>query len=230
MRFVNAVSLSTVAFTAFIGLCGTAAPAAAGAITYDFTLDQCSSGGCGLSNYGSVLVTDIVGGGVTVHVSLLGGSGLVHTGALSQHTMVFNLAGSPAIDITGLPSAAWTYTAQTSFTPSSGFFGTFNTLIDCNAACGPSAPYTAPLDFTITTTSITTASFLNGGTAANAFFVADISNPNGDLPTLTGRIGATTGVDINPLIPVPEPLTVSLFGAGIAGLVASRRRKKVLPE
>ena len=205
-----------------LGLFASTLPASAGVITYDFTLDQCSGSGCGLTNYGSVTVSDILGGGVTVHTALLNGSGLVDTGALSSHSLIFNLAGAPAINITGLP-ASWTYTA-TSFTPNSGYFGTFNYVIDCNAGCGPNNPYTSALDFTITTASITTASFLDGGTAVDAYFVADISNPNGGTP-LTGRIGATTSNDPPPPTEVPEPFTASLFGAGLAGAAALRRRK-----
>jgi len=221
MKFVNFASLSAMAFTALIGL--STVPASAGAITYNFTLDQCSSGGCGLTNYGSVTVTDILGGGVTVHTALLNGSGLIDSGALSNHSLIFNLTGAPAVTITGLPTF-WTY-AATSFTPSSGYFGTFDYVIDCNTGCAPNNPYTAALDFTITTASITTASFINGGTAANAFFVADISNPNGGTP-LTGRIGATVSGDPPPPNLVPEPLTMSLFGAGLAGIGALRRRKR----
>ncbi|HKB95212.1 MAG TPA: hypothetical protein VKB94_00100, partial [Rhizomicrobium sp.] len=108
MKFVNIASLSATAFTALMGLF--TVPASAGVITYDFTLDQCSNGGCGLTNYGSVTVSDIGGGGVTVHLSLLNGSGLVDTGALDNHSLIFNLAGAPAVTITGLPTF-WTYAA-----------------------------------------------------------------------------------------------------------------------
>jgi len=220
MKFVNIASLSTMAFTALLGLCGSVVPAAAGAIVYNFDQDNCSSG-CGLSNYGSVTLTDIFGGGVNVKISLLGGSGLIDTGALTKHSMTFALAGSPAVIITGLPSL-WTYTGPANYSPNGGF-GTFNYIIDCNGACAANNPWTAGLDFNITTTSITTASFIDGGTAKDTYFVADISNPNGGQ-ALTGRIGASyigTGTT-----EVPEPFTLSLFGAGVAGVAALRRRKK----
>jgi hypothetical protein len=95
-------------------------------------------------------------------------------------------------------------------------------VIDCNTGCAPNNPYTAALDFTITTTSVTTASFIDGGSAVDAYFVADISNPNGGR-ALTGRIGA--GYSGNGTTEVPEPFTASLFGAGLAGAAALRRRK-----
>jgi hypothetical protein len=210
--------------TCALGLGAFAAPASAGAFTYDFTLDNCSAPGCGLSNYGTVTVTDLVGGGVTVNLALLNGAGLIDTGALTKHTLVFNLAGAPDIDITGLPSL-WTYTDQASFTPGGGF-GTFNTIIDCNAGCAANNPYTAALDFTITTSSITTASFLDGGTPLDAYFVADISNPTAN-GALTGRIGASyVGTPDDVPTRVPEPITLSLFAAGLAGAGALRRRKQ----
>ena len=205
-----------------------ALPASAAAIVYTFNQDACSSPGCGLSSYGTVTVTDLFNSGnpagVNVNVSLLGGSGLIHSGALDNHTLIFSLAGTPSITITGLPSQ-WTYThAVPDYTAKGNMFGDFDYLIDCNDACGPNNPYTSALDFNITTPSITTASFIDGGTATETYFVADISNPNLTGPmALTGRIGASyTGV---PTTQTPEPFTMSLFGMGLAGMAALRRRK-----
>ena len=182
MRLSNILSAAAIATAAFI------APASAGVI-YNFNQDNCSGSGCGLSNYGTVTLTDLVGGGVNVKVALLGGSGLIDTGALSGHAMTFALAGTPVptVTITGLPSL-WTYTKM-SYSPNGGF-GAFNYVIDCNAACAPNNPWTSGLDFNITTTTITTASFIDGGTVKDTYFVADISNPNGGN-ALTGRIGAS---------------------------------------
>ena len=222
MRIASIASMKAIAFTALVGLCASAAPAAAGVIVYNFDQDNCSGSGCGLPNYGSVTLTDILGGGVNVKIALLGGSGLIDTGALSGHTLTFGLAGSPSIAIAGLPSL-WTYAGPASYTPGGGF-GTFNYVINCNAACAPNNPWTAGLDFDITTTSITTASFVDGGTAKDTYFVADISNPNGGS-ALTGRIGASYFG--HGTTEVPEPLTLSLFGAGFAGIAAMRRRRKV---
>lgn len=201
-----------------LGLAAGISPASAGILTYDFTIDNCSSG-CGASNYGTVTLTDILGGGVTVNVSLLNGAGLIDTGALSKHSLLFNLVGNPAITLTGLPSL-WTYTGPTSITPGGGF-GTFNYIVDCNAACDASTPWTAPLNFSITTPSITTTSFIDGGTDVDAYFVADISNVAAGGST--GRIGASyVGT---PSTHVPEPITMSVFAAGLAGAAALRRRK-----
>ena len=47
--------------------------------------------------------------------------------------------------------------------------------------------------------------------------------------TVTSDIGGQLAIASNST-PVPEPLTLSLFGAGLAGIFLSRRRKVVRPE
>ena len=221
------VALKTLAIALATGaaLMAICSAAEAGPIVYTFDQDGCSGSGCGLTSYGTVTLTDLFNSGnpagVNVKVALLGGSGLVDTGALDFHSMAFNLSGSPSITVSGLP-ASWTITGPTSFTPNGGW-GTFDFIVDCNTACGPNNPWTSGLDFDITTPSITAASFIDSGTASDTYFVADISNPNGGTP-LTGRIGASyTGTTER----VPEPLTLSLFAAGLAGIAGLRRRKSL---
>jgi hypothetical protein len=56
--------------------------------------------------------------------------------------------------------------------------------------------------------SLSTSSFLTSNNSSNGFLGADIEyNAGGSVS-------------------VPEPLTLSLFGAGLAGMAAVRRRKK----
>jgi len=219
MRLVNIAS--TVAFTALMGLCATAVPASAGALVFTFNQDACSSPGCGLSNYGTVTLTDMSPGVVDVKVSLLGGSGLIHSGSLDDYSLIFNLPGTATI--TGLPSG-WGYT-HTTYVAKGNMFGTFDYEINCGSACGPNDPWTDPLEFTVSEVGIDVHSFADGGTDTKTYFVADISNPNLTGPmALTGRIGASyTGT---PPTQTPEPLTMSLFGAGLAGMAALRRRKR----
>jgi len=215
------VALKSLAFAA-CALGFSALPASAGVIVYTFDQDGCSGSGCGLTNYGTVTLTDI-SGGVNVKVSLLNGSGLIDTGAMSGHSLTFNLAGAPSVTFTNLPSL-WTTTGPANWSPNGGW-GTFNYILDCNTACGSNNPWTTGLDFDVAGTGITTASFIDSGTAKDTYFLADISNPNGGTP-LTGRIGASysgTGTTTQ----VPEPFTMSLFGAGLAGMATLRRRRKL---
>lgn len=216
MKLANLTSAITL-----LALCGLAVPASAGSIVYTFDQDGCSGSGCGLTSYGTVTVTDVAGG-VNVNVSLLGGSGLIDSGAMSFHSLAFNLSGSPSATITGLPSAIWTYTGPTSFTPNGGW-GTFNYVVDCNDACGPNNPWTSGLSFDVLAANLDINSFIDSGTASDTYFIADISNPNGGNP-LTGRIGASyTGTTTTQ---IPEPFTMSLFGAGLVGAAVMRRKKK----
>jgi len=58
----------------------------------------------------------------------------------------------------------------------------------------------------------------SGGFGGGGFTFGDESQIGSSLLALGGTLGSVSGV--------PEPLTLSLFGAGLAGVVAIRRRRK----
>jgi hypothetical protein len=197
---------------------GSVLPASANIVTFTFNIDQCGNGGCGSPPYGIITVTDVCGG-VTVDVDLNNGVGFVSTGGgvLNNDQLYFDLSPSvPVGNITNLPSL---WTAGVGSFSTNGGNGTFNTKLDCNASCAPggSNPYFP--EFTFNISGVTSASFISPADSSDsAYFVADLS-VNG----LTGRVAATKTTTTNR---VPEPMTLSLFGAALAGAVVIRRRNK----
>jgi len=224
-----------------------ATPASATIIDYFLTVDGCSSG-CGAANYGTVQISDIAGGGVHVSVTLAPGVEFVKTGALSDQAFVFSLTGHPDITIANLTTSDFSVGDNTGSSPpdisAGGTFGSFDYSIACSGCgSGGSSPKAGPINFDITNLSVTTSSFTDGlknGSETGIFFVADIINTNvlvcnadNVCVNPTGRVGAPGGTIVECLpgiecVVTPEPITISLFGAGLLGAVAITRRRRKL--
>lgn len=184
-----------------------------------------SSTGTQPSNVGTITLTQN-GAGVNVKVDLLDGYGFVNTGG--PHTFFgFNLADTSNLNISFLTPAGGTFSPKPGTngtlsldtnggsTPS---FGNFSVAIDSSLGNGSSKGLFDDLIFNLTRTGGTlyTEDFINN--ASGYFFTADLSDG-----TNTGQQAWSVGID--PPAKVPEPLTMSLFGAGLAGMAALRRRK-----
>ena len=206
---------------------GFSLPAMADAIeTFTLTNDGCS-GGCGINgqnstnnNFGTIRLDDNLSGTVTVTETL---NGVEFSNSSGKNALGFDLLGTltgVVITITS-PTTGYSVDAGSKMAP----FGTFTDGIHCDACgSGASNPQPGPITFTVTATGgVDLADFVSDGTA---FFAADVvGNSTGN----TGDVGAPgPGVVCreNCSTSVPEPLTLSLFGAGLAGAAAMRRRRK----
>ena len=212
---------SVLALTAMMGL----STAALAGPVYTFS----TSTGIQPSNVGAITLTQNGANAVNVNVDLINSTyGFLNTGG--PHTpFAFNLAGAGALSISFTTPVAGTYasgvfslnTAGGSNSP----YGAFGVAIDDSAGNGSGNAYYGDLLFTLTRAGgLSTDDFVANG--SGAYFSADLTNGSstGAQAWMT-RDSSITRLDITE---VPEPLTLSLFGAGFAGIAAMRRRRKTV--
>jgi hypothetical protein len=176
------------------------------------------------SNAGIITLTQISANAVQIFVDLAPNYGFINSGG--PHTpLAFQLNVSGGLSISswttptnGTTAASKVFSLDTaggSATP----YGTYNTALDYSGGNGSAGGYFGDLKFTLSrTTGIDLTNFISNGTA---FFAADLSNGSNTGSQAWTQIAApTVGV------PVPEPFTFSLFGAGLLGAGALRRRQR----
>jgi hypothetical protein len=210
-------------------------PAMADTLTFNFTSDHCT-GGClpaGTTSMGTITVTDVSTGVVSVHVTLAAGFGFVDTGAGSGASFFFRLIGNPQITYSGI-TAGWSIPNAISGNQQAagsyagdGLQNQYEYALACNppgsptgcdnGASGPKAP---PLDFTVSATGLTAASFDDTGNASGSPFAADVLSSTGK----TGLIDASNVT--HPA--VPEPTSIVLLGGVLVFTVRTIRRKRRL--
>ena len=166
------------------------------------------------------------GTNVDVTVALAAGEGFTITGAGASLT--WDLAGNPAVTITGLNTTNFAFSHNGTTTGNLDGTGKWFYEIDCTeAGCGHggSHPNLGPLTFTID--NISTGDFvINNKTANGYIFASDICTQVGTDGTCAGITGDVVASNSPAPAPIPEPATLSILGTALLGLrVLGRRRR-----
>ena len=191
------------------------------ATTQTFTLSVLDpASGVGTGPFGTVTVTENVGGTLTFSQSLLPGFGIHDTTSANHQAFYFSIINDPALTFTNLTSG-FAVLSNGPGNVSAPPFSDFYTAITCVTACGHGAPgYQGTLSFTVGASSaLTLTSLRSTAFGVNSiYFASDLVNANGR----TGNVGAVLQQSA-----VPEPATWGMMLIGFAGMgIALRRRRR----
>ena len=191
------------------------------ATTQTFTLSVLDpASGVGTGPFGTVTVTENVGGTLTFTQTLLSGF-RIHDGSANHNAFNFSIIGDPALTITGLTLGFVAIGTTAGSNIDAPPFADFYTGIDCTTACsnGWGGGYSGTLSFTVgSANALTLASLRSTAFGGNSvYFASDLVNANGN----TGNVGAISQTGA-----VPEPATWGMMLIGFAGIGISLRRRR----
>ena len=195
--------------------------ASADTLTFQITSDHCT-GGClpsGTTSAGLITLTDVSSGVVSVNVTL--NSGFLFQASGGFDSVAFDLNGTPTIAYSNITSP-WTVVGGSAPSQSAGTyhedgFGDFQYAIDL-AGNGSADAKPGPLNFTVTASGLSAASFVRN--AGGAYFIVDIYS------TSTGNTGVMDASNTNRTVP-DGGMTLMLLGGALVGLEALRRKVRV---
>jgi PEP-CTERM motif len=189
-----------------------------------YTLDTFTgSGSPPAGPYGTVNLHQD-GANVDVTVTLSAGEGFVNTGAGAALT--WDLAGNPAVTITGLNTTNFAFSHDGTSTGNLDGTGSWFYEIDCtDAGCGHGGSHPNPGPLTFMIDNITTGDFvINNKTTNGYIFASDICTQRGVESGCSGITGDVVASNSPAPAPVPEPATLCLLGTAILGWGALFRR------
>ena len=194
------------------------------AATQTFTLSVLDpASGLGSGPFGTVTVTENVGGTLTFTETLLAGFKIHETKSSNHNAFYFSIVGDPGVIVTGLANGFTANNVSAATNVSAPPFNDFYTAISCGTpACGNGINgYAGPFSFTVARTdagALTLASLRSTAFGGNSvYFASDLVNANGN----TGNVGAISQTGA-----VPEPATWGMMLIGFAGIGISLRRRR----
>jgi len=183
--------------------------------SFDFTSDHCT-GGCG--DPGTIFGTvELIQNGTTVDVTvdLADGYSFAKTGSADDQAFKFNATGVVLGDITVDQTVLGQTLAATTGALNGDGTGNFSFGIECTTCGGGgSDAFTDNIVFHVADATIADLTAPNN---LGNLFVADVLAPNEN----------TGPVDVSgPGVPTPEPASLLLLGAGLAGIGLSQWKRR----